>query len=47
MKVIAYDKFIDHDFARDNQVEYVELEEIFRQSDIISLTARLQKKPST
>ena len=44
MKVVAYDKFIDADFARENQVEYVELDELFRQSDIISLNCPLTKE---
>ena len=44
MEVVAYDKFIDADFARENQVEYVELDELFRQSDIISLNCPLTKE---
>ena len=44
MRVIAYDKFVDKDFARENQVEYVELDEIFRTSDIISLNCPLTKE---
>jgi len=44
MKVVAYDKFIDADFARENQVEYVELDALFRQSDIISLNCPLTKE---
>jgi D-lactate dehydrogenase len=44
MRVIAYDKFVDKDFARENQLEYVELDEIFRTSDIISLNCPLTKE---
>lgn len=44
MKVIAYDKFPDPDFARDNQVEYTGLEDVFRLSDIISLNCPLTKE---
>jgi len=40
MKVIAYDPFP----AKDSGIEYVELEELFRKSDIISLHAPLTKE---
>jgi len=40
MKVIAYDPFP----ARDSGIDYVELEELFRRSDIISLHAPLTKE---
>jgi len=40
MKVIAYDPFP----AKDSGIEYVELEELFRRSDIISLHAPLTKE---
>jgi len=44
MNVLAYDKFIDHDFARENKMEYVSLEDVFRKSDIISLNCPLTKE---
>ncbi len=44
MKVLAYDKFIDPDFARQNQVTYVEPDELFGSSDIISLNCPLTKE---
>ena len=40
MKVIAYDPFP----TKDSGIDYVELEELFRQSDIISLHAPLTKE---
>ena len=43
MNVIAYDKFADHDFARENNIHYVGLNDLFRQSDIISLNCPLTK----
>ncbi|MBN2273176.1 MAG: 2-hydroxyacid dehydrogenase [Bacteroidales bacterium] len=44
MKVIAYDKYIDHDFALENRIEYVGLDEVFSRSDIISLNCPLTKE---
>ncbi len=37
MKVLAYDPFPNQDYAKANDVTYVELPELYRQSDIISL----------
>jgi D-lactate dehydrogenase len=44
MKVIAFDIFPDYDFARDNNFEYGNPEDVFRKSDIISLNCPLTKK---
>ncbi len=41
MKVIAFDKYPDDEFARATQFDYLPLEEIFKQSDIISLNCPL------
>jgi D-lactate dehydrogenase len=40
-KVIAFDKSPDSHFAEENNFDYVELNEVFRRSDIISLHAPL------
>lgn len=37
MKVLAYDKFPDLDFAREKGIKYVDLKELYKKSDIISL----------
>jgi D-lactate dehydrogenase len=37
MKVLAYDPFPNAEFARENGITYVDLPELYRQSDIISL----------
>ena len=37
MKVIAYDLYKDENFARENNIEFVSLEELFKKSDYISL----------
>ena len=37
MKVLAYDKFPSADLADGDQIRYVQLDELFRASDIISL----------
>ena len=44
MNVIAYDTFPDHDFARENKVEYGTPEDVFRKSDILSLNCPLTKE---
>jgi len=44
MKVIAYDKYPDEKFAKEIQIDYLPLEEIFKQSDIISLNCPLTKE---
>jgi D-lactate dehydrogenase len=36
-EILAYDKFQDKDFARRPRVQYVELGELFRRSDIVTL----------
>jgi D-lactate dehydrogenase len=43
MKVMAYDPFPDTDYARAVGYEYVDLEKLFRNSDIISLNCPLTK----
>jgi D-lactate dehydrogenase len=37
MNVLAYDVYPDNEFAKENKVEYVSLETLYHQSDIISL----------
>ena len=37
MKILAYDLYPDQDFAKQYDVEYVTLDELYHQSDIISL----------
>ncbi|MCD8260469.1 MAG: 2-hydroxyacid dehydrogenase [Bacteroides sp.] len=37
MNILAYDIYPDHNFARENQVVYTSLDELYRYSDIISL----------
>ena len=37
MHILAYDLFPDRDFAREKGFEYVDLDPLYRQSDIISL----------
>jgi D-lactate dehydrogenase len=44
MKVIAFDKYPDANFAKDMKIDYVPLEEIFKKSDIISLNCPLTKE---
>ncbi len=44
MKILAYDVYPDHDFARQHQVTYVTLDELYRQSDIISLHCPLTEE---
>lgn len=44
MKVIAFDKYPDAEFARTMQIDYLPLEELFKQSDIISLNCPLTKE---
>lgn len=41
MRVLAYDPYPDQDFAQKNNVEYVSLNELFANSDIISLNCPL------
>ena len=44
MKVLAYDKFPAKDLLSDNSVRYVELDELFSSSDIISLHCPLTEE---
>ncbi len=37
MKVLAYDVYPDKEFAQKHQVEYTDLDQIYRQSDVITL----------
>ncbi len=37
MNILAYDLYPDHNFARENQVVYTSLDELYHNSDIISL----------
>jgi len=43
MKVVAYDLYPDEDFAKKNEVEYTSLDELYGQSDIISLHCPLTR----
>jgi D-lactate dehydrogenase len=44
MNVIAYDVYPDQDFARETGCTYVELDELFKSSDVISLNCPLTKQ---
>ncbi len=44
MNVIAYDKYPDKDFAAEKNYQYVELDDLFARSDIISLNCPLTKE---
>lgn len=44
MKVLAFDPYPDTDFATTNEIEYTTLDELYRQSDIISLHCPLTKE---
>ena len=44
MEVLLFDKYPDEEFAREMGVKYVDLEQIFRISDIISLNCPLTKE---
>lgn len=37
MKVLAYDLYQDEEYARANNIEYVSLEKLLKESDFISL----------
>jgi D-lactate dehydrogenase len=43
IKVVAYDLYPDAEFAKQYEVEYTSLDELYRQSDIISLHCPLTK----
>ena len=44
MRVLAYDIYPDHNFAKEMGIEYTSLDEMYRQSDIISLHCPLTKE---
>ena len=44
MKVVAYDLYSDLDFAKENDFEYKDLDEVFSSSDIITLHAPYTKE---
>jgi D-lactate dehydrogenase len=44
MEVLAYDPYPDKDFASENNMKYVSLEELFIRSEIISLNCPLRKE---
>lgn len=44
MKVIAYDVFKDENFAKENKVNYISLNELLKNSDIITLHTNLDEK---
>jgi D-lactate dehydrogenase len=44
LNVLAYDVFPDHKFAEETGIKYVELDELYKQSDIISLHCPLTKE---
>ena len=37
MRVLAFDPFADHEWAREKGIEYVEISTLFKESDVISL----------
>ena len=37
MNILAYDLYPDHNFAREEQIVYTSLDELYHNSDIISL----------
>lgn len=44
MKILAYDKFPDNKFATEEKIKYVDLETLYKNSDIISLNCPLTKE---
>ena len=44
MRVLGYDIYPDYEFAQKEGMEYVSLDELYRQSDIISLHCPLNEK---
>ncbi|MDR2776035.1 MAG: 2-hydroxyacid dehydrogenase [Tannerella sp.] len=44
MKIIAFDKFPDTAWAKENNIEYADIETLCRQSDVISLHSPLTKE---
>ncbi len=43
MKILAYDPFPDEEFARNKPMEYIDLDRLYQESDIISLNCPLNK----
>ena len=44
VKVLAYDVYPDHEFARKYQIEYTDLDNLYKNADIISLHCPLNKE---
>lgn len=44
LKVLAYDVYPDHDFAKQYQIEYTDLDNLYKNADIISLHCPLNKE---
>jgi len=44
VKILVYDKFPDNDFAAETGCDYVEIDDLYRRSDIISLNCPLTKE---
>ncbi|MBM4104602.1 MAG: 2-hydroxyacid dehydrogenase [Planctomycetes bacterium] len=44
MDILAYDRFLDEEYAKDAKISYVPLEELFEKSDIISLHCPLNRE---
>ncbi len=44
VKILAYDKFPDNDFAEETGCEYVRIDDLYRKSDIISLNCPLTEE---
>lgn len=46
MNVLAYDLYPDYNFAREHQVVYTTLDELYHSSDIIPCTALSPSRPN-
>jgi D-lactate dehydrogenase len=44
LKVLAYDVYPDHEFAKQYQIEYTDLDNLYKNADIISLHCPLNKE---
>lgn len=44
MKVLAYDLYPDYEFAKENQIEYASLDDLYKNSDIITLHCPLTEQ---
>ena len=44
MNILAYDLYPDYNFARENQIVYTTLDELYHSSDIISLHCPLTEQ---